>query len=91
MNRHPWDQAKVSVHYRWPLKMKCVGRGIDNVAVQGCGRSRRGSPKAGTTVIAKSEIYSRLPEWIEQQKFTLNIIQVRTEEAPAVAIYTRAV
>ena len=39
MNGHPRDQAKVSVHYRWPpirgtLTLKCVGRGIDNVAVQ---------------------------------------------------------
>ena len=40
MNGHPQDQAKVSVHCRWPLirgnlSLKCVGRGIDNVAVQG--------------------------------------------------------
>ena len=40
MNGHPRDQAKVSVHCRWPLirgnlALKCVGRGIDNVAVQG--------------------------------------------------------
>ena len=49
MNGHPRDQAKVSVHFRWLLKflllllllirgnltLKCVGRGIDNVAVQG--------------------------------------------------------
>ena len=40
MNGHPQDQAKVSVHCRWPLvrgnlTLKCVGRGIDNVAVQG--------------------------------------------------------
>ena len=40
MNGHPRDQAKVSVHCRWPLirgnlTLKCVGRGIDNVAVQG--------------------------------------------------------
>ena len=39
MNGHPRDQAKVSVHCRWPLirgnlTLKCVGRGIDNVAVQ---------------------------------------------------------
>ena len=39
-NGHPRDQAKVSVHCRWPpirgnLTLKCVGRGIDNVAVQG--------------------------------------------------------
>ena len=43
MNGHPRDQAKVSVHCRWPLirgnlTLKCVGRGIDNVAVQGPGR-----------------------------------------------------
>ena len=57
MNGHPRDQAKVSVHCRWPLirgnlTLKCVGRGIDNVAVpyKAGGRSRRGSPKAGTTV-----------------------------------------
>ena len=36
----PSGQAKVSVHCRWPLirgnlTLKCVGRGIDNVAVQG--------------------------------------------------------
>ena len=40
MNEYPRDQAKVSVHCRWPLirgnlTLKCVGRGIDNVAVQG--------------------------------------------------------
>ena len=40
MDGHPRDQAKVSVHCRWPLirgnlTLKCVGRGIDNVAVQG--------------------------------------------------------
>ena len=40
MNGHPRDQAKVSIHCRWPLirgnlTLKCVGRGIDNVAVQG--------------------------------------------------------
>ena len=40
MNGHPRDQAKASVHCRWPLirgnlTLKCVGRGIDNVAVQG--------------------------------------------------------
>ena len=40
MNGHPRDQAKVSVHCRWllirgNLTLKCVGRGIDNVAVQG--------------------------------------------------------
>ena len=40
MNGHPRDEAKVSVHCRWPLirgnlTLKCVGRGIDNVAVQG--------------------------------------------------------
>ena len=39
MNGHPRDQAKVSV-CRWPLirgnlTLKCVGQGIDNVAVQG--------------------------------------------------------
>ena len=40
MNGHPRDQAKVSVHCRWPLirgnlTLKCVGQGFDNVAVQG--------------------------------------------------------
>ena len=40
MNGHPRDQAKVSVHCRWPLirgnlTLKCVGRGIDNMAIQG--------------------------------------------------------
>ena len=40
MNGHLRDQAKVSVHCRWPLirgdlTLKCVGRGIDNVAEQG--------------------------------------------------------
>ena len=40
MNGHPRDQAKVSVHCRWPLirgnlTLKCVGWGIGNVAVQG--------------------------------------------------------
>ena len=55
MNGHPRDQAKVSVHCRWPLirgnlTLKCVGRGIDNVAVQGRWPLTTGSPKAGTTV-----------------------------------------
>ena len=58
MNGHPRDQAKVSVHCRWPLirgnlTLKCVGRGIDNVAVQGRWPLTRGSPKAGTTVESK--------------------------------------
>ena len=40
MNGHPRDQAKVSVHCRWPLirgnlTLKCVARDIDNVAAQG--------------------------------------------------------
>ena len=40
MNGHPREQAKVSVHCRWPpirgtLTLKCVGRGIDSVAIQG--------------------------------------------------------
>ena len=40
MNGHPRDQAKVSAHCRWPLirgnlTLKCVGRGIDNMAIQG--------------------------------------------------------
>ena len=40
MNGHPRDQAKVSVHCRWPLirgnlTLKCVSQGIDNMAVQG--------------------------------------------------------
>ena len=40
MNGHPRDQATLSVHCRWPLirgnlTLKYVGRGIDNVAVQG--------------------------------------------------------
>ena len=52
MNGHPRDQAKVSVHCRWPpirgtLTLKCVGRGIDNVAVQGRWPLTTG---AGTTV-----------------------------------------
>ena len=39
-NGHPRDHTKVYVHCRWPsirgtLKLKCVGRDIDNVAVQG--------------------------------------------------------
>ena len=55
MNGHPRDEAKVSVHCRWPLirgnlTLKCVGRGIDNVAVQGRWSLTTGSPKAGTTV-----------------------------------------
>ena len=40
VNGHPRDQAKVPVHCRWllirgNLTLKCIGRGIDNVAVQG--------------------------------------------------------
>ena len=55
MNGHPWDQAKVSFHCRWPpirgtLTLKCVGRGIDNVAVQGRWPLTTGVHKAGTTV-----------------------------------------
>ena len=55
MNGHPRDQAKVSVHCRWPpirgnLTLKCVGRGIDNVAIQGRWPLTTGSHKAGTTV-----------------------------------------
>ena len=55
LNGHPRDQAKVSVHCRWPLirgnlTLKCVGRGIYNVAVQGRWPLTAGSPKAGTTV-----------------------------------------
>ena len=51
MNGHPRDQAKVSVHCRCPLirgnlTLKCVGRGIDHVAVQGrWPRSRGGRPR----------------------------------------------
>ena len=56
MNGHPRDQAKVSVHCRWPpirgnLTLKCVRRGIDNVAVQGRWPLTTGSHKAGTTVL----------------------------------------
>ena len=55
MNGHPQDQAKVSVHCRWPLirgnlTLKCVGRGIDNMVVQGRWPLTTGSPKAGTTI-----------------------------------------
>ena len=64
MNGPPRDQAKVSIHCRWPLirgnlTLKCVGRGIDNMAVQGRwpltdggggGGGGGSSPKAGTTV-----------------------------------------
>ena len=62
MNGHPRDQAKVSVHCRWPLirgnlTLKCVGRGIDNVAVQGRWPLTTGSPKAGTTVSASDTAY----------------------------------
>ena len=62
MNGHPRDQAEVSAHCRWPLirgnlTLQCVGRGIDNVAVQCIGRSRRGSPKAGTTVLKSSVVF----------------------------------
>ena len=40
MNGHRRDQANVSVHCGWPLirgnlTLKCVGRGIDNLVVQG--------------------------------------------------------
>ena len=60
MNGHPRDQAKVSVHCRWPLirgnlTLKCVGRGLDNVAVQGRWPLTTGSPKAGTTVLVSVE------------------------------------
>ena len=55
MNGHPRDQAKVSVHCRWPLirgnlTLKCVGRALIPWPYKAGGRSRRGSPKAGTTV-----------------------------------------
>ena len=55
MNGHPRDQAKVSVHCRWPLirgtdgHVNCVGTLITCPYTAG-GRSRRGSLKAGTTV-----------------------------------------
>ena len=55
MNRHPRDQAKVSVHCRWllirgNLTLKCVGRALITWPYKAGGHSRRGSPKAGTTV-----------------------------------------
>ena len=55
MNGHPRDQAKVSVHCRWPpirgtLTLKCVGRALITWPYKAGGRSRRGSHKAGTTV-----------------------------------------
>ena len=56
MNGHLRDQAKVSVHCRWPLirgdlTLKCVGRVLITWPYKAGGRSRRGSPKAGTTVV----------------------------------------
>ena len=58
MNGHPRDQAKVFVHCRWPLirgnlTLKCVGRGIDNVAIQGRWPLTTGVAHAGTTVVSK--------------------------------------
>ena len=58
MDGHPRDQANVFVHCRWPLikgnlTLQCVGRGIDNVAVQGRWPL---TPKAGTTVYECCEI-----------------------------------
>ena len=58
MNGHPRDQAKVSVHCRWPLirgnlTLKCVGRGFDNVAVQG--------RLPFTAGVAQGRYYSRTP------------------------------
>ena len=55
MNGHPRDHAKVSVHCRWPLirgnlTLKCVGGALITWPYKAGGRSRRGSPKAGTTV-----------------------------------------
>ena len=55
MNGHPRDQAKVSVHCRWPLIRGTDGhvemsRDIDNVAVHSRWLLTTGSPKAGTTV-----------------------------------------
>ena len=65
MNGHHRDQAKVSVHCRWPLirgnlTLKCVGRGIDNGAVKGRWPL--------TTGVAQGRYYCRgideiLPEW----------------------------
>ena len=57
MNGHPRDQAKVSVHCRWPLirgnlTLKCVGRGIDNMAVQ--------SRWPLTTGVAQGRYYCRV-------------------------------
>ena len=59
MNGHPRDQAKVSVHCRWPLirgnlTLKCVGRALITWPYKAGGRSRRGSPKAGTTSSVRS-------------------------------------
>ena len=58
MNGHPRDQTNVSVHCRWPLirgnlTLKCVGPGSVALIMwsyKAGGRSRRGSPKAGTNV-----------------------------------------
>ena len=70
MNGHPRVQAKVSVHCRWPpirgnLTLQCVGRGIDNVAVQGRWPLTTGSHKAGTTVTMFSwpEITVEIPKF----------------------------
>ena len=55
MNGHPRDQAKVSVHCRWPLIRGTdvyveMSRDIVTWPYTAGGRSRRGSHKAGTTV-----------------------------------------
>ena len=55
MNGNPRDQAKVSVHCRWPLIRETDGhvewsRTLITCQYTAGGRSRRGSPKAGTTV-----------------------------------------
>ena len=66
MNGHPRDQAKVSVHCRWSLirgnlTLKCVGRRIDNVAVQGRWPL--------TTGVAQGRYYCILPETCSFPKF----------------------
>ena len=57
MNGHPRDQAKVSVYCRWPLIRGTdvhveMSRDIVTWPYTAGGRSRRGSHKAGTTVLS---------------------------------------
>ena len=81
MNGHPRDQAKVSVHCRWPL---IRGNLTLNVSVgalitwpyKAGGRSRRGSPKAGTTVYTRKTILPNMFA-MKNNQLKLHIVTIK--------------